>query len=77
MIQGNVPKKNNDQATVNKLLWRILMDQGGSVRVRYSDFTNVPKHSGINVDNVPGTEFVEIKAVIAGPISLPTRRIIT
>ena len=71
------PKPNKDQDTLNSLLWRIVMNQGGTIRVRHSELMNIPKDAGIKVDNVPGTEFVEIKAVVNSPIATPTRRIIT
>ncbi len=70
-------EKGKDQSTLNNFLWRIVMNQGGKIRVRYSDLMNIPDYAGIEVDNVPGTEFVEIKAVINSPIATPTRRIIT
>ena len=69
--------KQSDQSTLNSLLWRIVMNQSGTIRVRHSEIKDIPRNAGIKVDNVPGTEFIEIKAVINSPIATPTRRIIT
>ncbi len=75
MIVRNNPNKN--QSTLNSMLWRIVMNQGGVVRVRRFEIMNIPEHAGIKVDNIPGTEFVEIKAVVNSPIATPEKRIIT
>ena len=71
------PQKSSDQSTLNSLLWRIVMNQGGTIKVRYSDIMNIPENAGIKVDNIPGTEFVEIKAVVNSSIATPEKRIIT
>ena len=70
------PKKTSDQSTLNSLLWRIVMNQGGVIKVRYPEIMNIPENAGIRVDNIPGTEFVEIKAVVNSLIATPERRIL-
>lgn len=77
MVRQNAPIRNSDQSTINSLLWRIVRSQGGKVRLRYSELTNMPDRAGLEVDNVPGTEFVEVKAVINSPVAMPLKRIIT
>ena len=70
------PKKESNQSTLNSLLWRIVMNQGGVIKVRYPEIMNIPENAGIKVDNIPGTEFVEIKAVVNSLIATPERRIL-
>ncbi len=53
------------------------MNQGGKIKIPYDQIKNIPAGAGIEVDNVPGTQVVEIKAVINSPIATPTKRIIT
>jgi len=69
-------KKTSEQDTLNSLLWRIVMNQGGTIKVDYSDIKNIPKYAGIKVNTILGTEFIEIKAVVNSPIATPKKRII-
>ena len=69
-------QKNKDQATLNSLLWRIVMNQGGKITLSYDNIKNIPAESGLKVDNIPGTDNIRIKAVIKSPITTQDRRII-
>ena len=71
------PNQQNKEGTLRGLLWRIIMNQGGNITVPYSDLQNIPENAGLHVDNIPGTDKVEIKAVINSPIETQVKRIIT
>ncbi len=68
-------QRDESQAKLNSFLWRLVMNQGGKLKIPYDQIKNIPAGAGIEVDNVPGTEFIEIKAVINSPIATLPKRI--
>ena len=66
-----------DQNVLNNILWRVVQNQGGKIVMSYSDIKNMPASMGLTVDNIPGTDKIEINAVVNSKIMTPVKRIIT
>lgn len=73
-------KQNQAQSAMNRLLWKIIANQGGRLMVKCSELDSLPKNAAITTDYDVKNHTIVMSSIIREPMGglvIPDKGIIT
>ena len=65
-------KHNQVQSIINRLIWKIVSNQGGKMAINCSELDNLPENAAMKADYDPKTHTMTLQAAVHKPSGLIT-----